>query len=98
MLFTSCLCWSMVPRAPKVSCFFLEVPGQARCRPVASLRILGGERKGAPAAQPDVCPTLPDLHQLAKGARRAKPDPQHGLASMQRDLLHGWAVLGSLRV
>ena len=36
--------------------------------------------------------------QLAERARRAKPDPQHGLAGIQRELLHGWVVLGSLRV
>ena len=30
--------------------------------------------------------------QLAERARRAKPDPQHGLASIQRDLSHGWVV------
>jgi hypothetical protein len=50
--------------------------------PVASLRRQGGERKGAPATQRDVCPAL------AKRARRAEPGPQHGLASRQRDRLH----------
>jgi len=37
--------------------------------------------------------------QLAERARRAIPDPQHGLASMQRDLPHGCGeVLRSLRI
>lgn len=126
----------------------------------ASLRRRGGERKGAPATQPDGCPALSDLHhlrrqlvagqgltwhhqpagsdrahflpapqprasrghvgershaatspgrgeslcnrpgsRLAKRARRAVPDPQHGLASTQRDLLQPCGeILGLLRV
>ena len=41
------------------------------------------------------CPARPSAitrpgPQLAERARRAEPDPQHGLASIQRDLSHGW--------
>ena len=127
----------MVPNAGES---FLFLPKRTRIdalRAGASLRLRGGERKGAPATRPLTCPALRDLRhpqrpmtlrgqqwrwlvspaapaigplswpghqpgpgpdQLAERARRAKPDPQHGLASIQRDLLHGWVVLGSLRV
>src|SRR5215470_5429183 len=37
-------------------------PSPVRRGPVASSRRRGGGRKGAPAAQPDVCPALPDLY------------------------------------
>ncbi len=33
-----------------------------RCGPAASSRMRGGERKGAPATQPDVCPALSDRY------------------------------------
>jgi hypothetical protein len=37
-------------------------PSPVRRGPVASSRRRGGGRKDAPAAQPDVCPALPDLY------------------------------------
>jgi DNA-directed RNA polymerase specialized sigma24 family protein len=37
-------------------------PSPAPCGPVASLRRRGGERKGAPATQQDICPALSDLY------------------------------------
>jgi hypothetical protein len=38
-------------------------PSSAPCGPVASLRRRGGERKGAPATQQDICPALSDLYR-----------------------------------
>ena len=56
----------------------------------------GADPRSAVLARPSAI-TRPGP-QLAERARRAKPDPQHGLASIQRDLSHGWVVLGSLCV
>src|SRR6185437_3073289 len=82
----------MVPMHLKISCFFLDVPESARCGPAASLRLEEGRRKGAP-----VVSQYQPGSRLAERARRAIPDPQYGLASTQRDLLHGCGeVLGSL--
>src|SRR6185437_13708561 len=83
----------MVPMHLKISCFFLDVPGSARCGPAASLRLEEGRRKGAP-----VVSQYQPGSRLAKRARRAIPDSQHGLASTQRYRLQGGReVLGSLR-
>jgi hypothetical protein len=42
-------------------------PSPLRCGPVASSRKLGGERKGAPAPQPDVRPMV---------SPRQRPQPE----------------------
>jgi hypothetical protein len=104
VLFTSYLCSSKVPSAGDSFLFLPKFTGSAYCGPAASSRLRGGERKGAPATQPDAARTrrirtTRPGPQLAERARRAVPDPQHGLAGMQRDLSYGRGqVFGSLRV
>jgi len=58
-----------------------EAVSPGRCRPVASSRRRGGEREGAPATQPEVCPAASDA------TRSTGRDPGSAQAASQREAI-----------